>query len=375
MKPAWFAAFALPCLSLSLSYPQTSPTTPAAATPSSSSTPNAAATPAGLPITDAELRERLLGRQLFLRGLYLDDTLHFNMNGGLVGQSKKGSWTLCDVVLDHVKISAKKIELDGVRYGIHFADEGNWADQAASFDRIAITPKKKHLVIEIDRQIVVKPKKQKGEKKNERAPEAVPAVNTPAEAAMSPQAPPPGETFSPAESAERLRAALNRIFAPDLDAKMIAQMPDYWQFFYQAQNSHKMLMPTDPGIVRPGPGVDGPRLLAHVTPPSNDYAQKAQVAGVASYMVILGPDGKPAAVAVYRPIGFGLDENAVAAIQNAKFTPAIRNGKAVTSVIDLAVNFRIYSNRTSQTMPTDAANSWSTVKPMPGPYTAGAQHP
>lgn len=369
MKPAWFAAFAFPLVCLSLSYPQANPPTP----PSpdfSSSNAKAAASPETAPLTEAELRQRLIGRPLYLRGLYLDDNLHFNMNGDLVGQSPKGSFTLCGVVIDHVNLSAKKLELEGARFGIHFEDEGNWAQQAASFDRIQITPKKKHLVIVIDRQLVVKPKKVKTDRKAEKAAEAK------KEAEATP-APPPGATFSPAESAERLRTALNRIFAPDLDAKMIAEMPDYWQFFYQAQNSHKLLEPTDPKIVRPGPGVDGPRLVAHVTPPSNDYAQKAEVAGVASYMVILGPDGKPAAVAVYRPIGFGLDENAVAAIEKAKFTPAVKDGKPVTSVIDLAVNFRIYSKRTEQGTaaavtapgPTAEAAAAGPGRSLPGPYT------
>jgi hypothetical protein len=384
MKPAWYAAIALPVLSLSLSYSQASPpTAPPQNQPTSKA--KAAASPEAAPITEAELRQRLVGRQLFLRGLYLDDNLHFNMTGDLTGQSKKGSWTLCGLVIDHVKMSAKKVELEGVRYGVHFEDEGNWAEQATSFDRIQITPKKKHLLIEIDRQVVVKPKKEKGEKKaeKEKAKEKAggdKAGGDKAESASDAETPekptpPPGATFSPGESAEHLRAALNKVFAPELDAKMIAEMPDYWQYFYQAQQSHKMLTPTDPNIVRPGPGVDGPHLLVHVTPGSNDYAQKSEVAGVASYMVILGKDGRPAAVAVYRPIGFGLDENAVAAIERAKFTPAVKDGKQVMSVIDLAVNFRIYSKRTAEGQQAEAAEVASpsaTVKPMPGPYTTQA---
>jgi Gram-negative bacterial TonB protein C-terminal len=372
MKPVWFAAFAVPLVGLTLSYSQARP---AASGNSPTSQAKTASAPEAAPITEAELRERLVGRPLYLRGLYLDDNLHFNMSGDLVGQSKKGSWTLCAVVIDHVKMSAKKIELEGVRYGIHFEDEGNWAEQATSFDRIAITPKKKHLVIEIDRQVVVKAKKEKGRKKSKDGDKAVGEATggeTGGEAAEKPTAP-PGTTFSPGESAERLRGALNRIFAPELDAKMIAEMPDYWQYFYQAQNSHRVLTPTDAKIVRPGPGVDGPHLVAHVTPVSNDYAQKAQVAGVASYMVILGADGRPAAVAVYRPIGFGLDENAVAAIENARFTPAVKDGKKVMSVIDLAVNFRIYSKRTAQGVPAETGASTAAVRPMPGPYTAEAQ--
>jgi TonB family protein len=114
--------------------------------------------------------------------------------------------------------------------------------------------------------------------------------------------------------------------------------------------------------VHPGPGVDGPKLVKNVVPPSNDYAQRSDVAGVASYKVILDPQGKILAVAIYRPIGFGLDENAVAAIQRSTFAPAVRDGKPVSSVIDVAVNFRIYSKRTA----TGALESAEAAEPVIG---------
>ncbi len=158
---------------------------------------------------------------------------------------------------------------------------------------------------------------------------------------------------------------------------MIAEMPDYWQYFYQAQDSHKWLEPTDRTLVHPGPGVDGPKLLKNVVPASNDYAQKGEVAGVASYKVILDPGGKILAVAVYRPIGFGLDENAVAAIQKSSFAGAVKDGKPVPSVIDVAVNFRIYSKRTAAGAPGtssgDPNSSPVTGKPaLPGLYSKQA---
>jgi hypothetical protein len=349
-------------------------------------------------ITEAELRQRLVGRPLFLRGLWLDEALHFNMNGDLVGQSPKGSFTLCGMTIDHVRMTKKDVVLEGVRFGVHFEGEAPWEEQSTSFDRIQITPKKKHQVIVIDRQLVVIPKKKKGAKGGPgaaagtgaavTAAASVPAADadesaTPAAAsdgatsaatvAATAGAAPAGATphtgpqmaattISPAESAEHLRNALNKIFAPDLDAKMVAQMPDYWQFFYQAQQSHKSLVPTDATLVHPGPGVDGPKLLKNVVPPSNDFAQRGDVAGVASYKVILDPQGKILAVAIYRPIGFGLDENAVAAIQKSTFAPAVKDGKPVSSVIDVAVNFRIYSKRTA----TGAPESAEAPEPLSG---------
>jgi len=406
MKPVWLTAFALPVLCSSLLYSQdNSANTPSASVPSADvkATPVAeepvraatatvaprknaeivaSASGKGAELGEAELKARLTGRPLFLRGLWLSEDLHFNMNGDIVGQSQKGSFTLCGVFIDKVRVTKKTVQLEGVRFGVHFEGEAPWDQQATSFDRIQITPKKKHQIIVIDRQLVVIPKKKKKglfgggskeEKDNQDAKGAAQqkkgngtdAANGDEEVASGKELP-PGATTSPEESAEHLRIALNKIFAPELDGKMVAQMPDYWQYFYQAQDSHKWLEPTDGTLVHPGPGVDGPRILKNVVPASNDYAQKGEVAGVASYKVILDPSGKILAVAVYRPIGFGLDESAVAAIQKSTFAPAIKDGKGVASVIDVAVNFRIYSKRTAASAAAPEAPGDPNASPVTG---------
>lgn len=385
MKPALFAAFALPLLSAPLCFSQATPSDATAVTtaradvkavvpPSASDavspdTVQASAAPVPMgkvpEVSEDELKQKLTGRPLYLRGLWLDEALHFNMDGKLVGQSPKGSFTLCGIFVDHVRVTKKTVELEGVRFGVHFEGEAPWEQQSTSFDRIQITPKKKRQLIVIDRQLVVVPKKKKGTKG----------------ASAEPTQLPPGATLSPGEAADRMRKSIDKILAPELDAQMIAEMPDYWQYFYQAQQAHKSLVPTDQSLAHPGPGVDGPRLLKNVVPVSNDYAQKGEVAGVASYKVILDPQGKILAVAVYRPIGFGLDENAVTAIQKSTFAGAVKDGKPVPSVIDVAVNFRIYSKLTAQ--PAAAAESPDAADPnaspvtgkpsLPGIYTAQAQ--
>ena len=45
-------------------------------------------------ITEDELRKQLEGKDLFLRGGYLDNTLTFNEHGVLIGHSPQGSYTL-----------------------------------------------------------------------------------------------------------------------------------------------------------------------------------------------------------------------------------------------------------------------------------------
>lgn len=408
-RHAWIAVIALPVLCCSSLHPQQASTPDQPANQASSDATAATASGQDVlagPVSDEDVLRRVLtGKQLYLRGLWLDDELHFNMHGDLASTSPKGSFTLCVVEFDHVRLTKKRLELEGARYGIHFADAANWADEATSLDMLRVTPKKKHLVITIDRQQVETPKKKREEAKpattvakpatgtNVAAASAAPgsaplpqeeAASTAAEPAAADEA---GKnagdapTLDPAKAAEQLRLAINRIFAPALDGKMIAQMPDYWQYFYQAQKDHHSMEPTDPATVRPGPGVDGPRLVKNLVATSNDYAQRSQVAGVASYKVILDAGGKPIGVAVYRPIGFGLDENAVDAIRKSTFIGARKNGKPVSSVVDMSVNFRIYSKRTAppppgavQQAPDAAAQSISPVtgKPsLPGPYSAG----
>ena len=90
---------------------------------------------------------------------------------------------------------------------------------------------------------------------------------------------------------------------------------------------------------------------------------------MALYHTVIGADGKPGEIAVGRPIGFGLDENAVDSIRKAKFQPAVKDGKPVPVMLDLVVQFRIYSKRTAV-----VGGAAGTDKPagpeLPGPYSA-----
>jgi TonB family protein len=75
--------------------------------------------------------------------------------------------------------------------------------------------------------------------------------------------------------------------------------------------------------------------------------------------VVVDANGRPGAVTIVRPIGFGLDERAVEAVEHAQFRAGTLNGKPVSEVVNLQVTFRIYSNRTkpngSPAIPTQVA--------------------
>ncbi len=381
----------------------------------------------------------LLGKQLFLRGGYLYDSLSYNVHGDLVGRSPHASYTLCGVEITKVSLTKHKVELEGYRYGLHFLGALPYEDPTKALDWVKITPKKKLVKITVDREIVIKvktPKEEKASKNAKKSASAAPAKknpvveasaepvaadSTPAEtgaAAAAKQETPaatdkseqaaPGKTeeatttqtsdasdadqlkaeiaatrpedrpadlksitttTSPAHATKVLKQALDRVFAAGLDDRMMAAMPDFWKLYYQAVAAKTDYRPADPAVLRQTTVDQKATLVSKFEPESNEYAQTNGVAGMALYHAVIGPDGKPGEIAVARPIGFGLDENAVKAIQNAKFDPAIKDGKPVPVLLDLVVQFRIYSKRTAVTgLPGDK------VAQTPGPYTV-QEHP
>jgi len=62
----------------------------------------------------------------------------------------------------------------------------------------------------------------------------------------------------------------------------------------------------------------------------------------------------------------------VDAIRIAKFEPAMKDGKPVPVLLDLVVQFRIYSKRTEATKTPEPADK-PAAPVLPGPYSV--QHP
>ena len=111
------------------------------------------------------------------------------------------------------------------------------------------------------------------------------------------------------------------------------------------------------------------KLISVFEPPSNEYAQTNGVAGMALYRVVVNPDGTTGEIAVDRPIGFGLDENAVAEIRKARFEPAMKDGKPVPVLLDLVVQFRIFSKRTAAVANASSRPAGPEAPVLPGPYS------
>jgi protein TonB len=93
---------------------------------------------------------------------------------------------------------------------------------------------------------------------------------------------------------------------------------------------------------RVGGGVSAPVLLHHVEPEFSDEARRAKVQGIVLVNLWVDEKGRPSHVRVQQGLGSGLDENAVKAVQQYRFRPAMEGGKPVLVELTILVSFRTY---------------------------------
>lgn len=99
--------------------------------------------------------------------------------------------------------------------------------------------------------------------------------------------------------------------------------------------------PLPPGTYRVGKGVVAPQPLLKTEP---EYSEEARLAGLEGAVLLTGTiteQGVPRDMRVTRPLGFGLDEKALEAIQHWRFMPGTFQGQPVPVVTTVAVDFRL----------------------------------
>jgi len=95
------------------------------------------------------------------------------------------------------------------------------------------------------------------------------------------------------------------------------------------------------GVYKIGGGVSAPVLLFKVEPEYSEEARKAKFQGTVVLYVVVDEKGMPRNLKVIRPLGLGLDEKAIEAVQKWRFKPGMMNGKPVAVAAQIEVNFRL----------------------------------
>jgi TonB family protein len=90
-----------------------------------------------------------------------------------------------------------------------------------------------------------------------------------------------------------------------------------------------------------GGNVSSPMLIYKVDPEFSAEARQAKIGGIVFVGMIVSAEGVPVNVHVMRGVGHGLDEQAVAAVKQYGFKPAMENGNPVPVELNVEVNFKI----------------------------------
>ncbi len=95
------------------------------------------------------------------------------------------------------------------------------------------------------------------------------------------------------------------------------------------------------GVYRIGGGVSAPSLLSKVEPEYSEEARKAKFQGTVVLSVVVDANGNPKELKVVRPLGLGLDQKAIEAVEKWHFRPGLKDGKPVAVAATIEVNFRL----------------------------------
>ncbi len=224
--------------------------------------------------------------------MWQSDDLHFDSHGKLLGDETRLPFTLSGLEVKTITLQSDKLLIDGERMGLEFRKD-------------------------VPRRVVIKTARP-------RKPEKV-HIESDASTDYSP--------------------ALNAIFTESL-ADLVPDLPAYWQWY-----ARKHLLPIpEPGSTGPhqgspaqvGAGVLAPKLTYSPKPEFNSAARALRASGESLVSIVVNAQGTPEDVVILRPMGIGMDEQAIDAVHRYTFKPATKDGQPVAVEVNIDVHFRIY---------------------------------
>ena len=254
------------------------------------------------------IAERLIGKQLFLRGFWAKDNLKFDARGQIDSPAETVSFTESGVDVWSVRVNGNSLIIEGQRMALEFLpnDEIRRVPAKTDVDPGAIS-------VEIE-----------------------------------------------GDGSGNFDKALDAVFAKDL-ATLAPSLPAYWQAYamthflpvssgssarlekesYVKESSVAVsFAPTEKSAMHVGGSVKPPTLLHTYNPTFTDLANAQKFTGNVKLYLWFDSDGKVSHVSVAKPAGLGLDEAAIAAVEQYQFQPATQNGNAVTVDLYLDVSFK-----------------------------------
>jgi TonB family protein len=99
------------------------------------------------------------------------------------------------------------------------------------------------------------------------------------------------------------------------------------------------------GVYHVGGGVSAPKVISSPDPEYPEEARRQGIEGAVRLWLIVDDQGRPREIKVAKQVGYGFDQEAVRAVREWRFKPAMKDGKPVAVQINVEVNFRLYHRR------------------------------
>jgi TonB family protein len=234
---------------------------------------------------EADLFTKLVHKPLYLRGLWASDKLHFDASGQLLSNAAAGSPSFSGIDIGTVSLKSNRLILTGNRVGLSFAPVDPTHPGLLEPQRHALADR---IRIEID-------------------------------------APTTGD-YGP---------ALTAIVTPNL-GDLATSAPEAWKRVLDPA------APPEPRSPATGRNRTPPRVLQSANPEFSEVARRLKVSGVSRIHLIVEADGSISHLRIDHPLGLGLDEQALLAVQQYIFAPATRDGQPAAVPLSMDVNFQVF---------------------------------
>lgn len=98
---------------------------------------------------------------------------------------------------------------------------------------------------------------------------------------------------------------------------------------------------TGGGPYRPGSGITAPAIIREVKPDYTEEGRRRAIEGDVVLEIVVRADGSVGNVKLVQGLGAGLDQRAVDAVRQWKFSPARRYGTPVDVIVEVAMEFKL----------------------------------
>jgi len=256
------------------------------------------------------LTDEYHGKVLVLRHAFISNSQQYAPDGSFAGAPEEGAWSVYGrILVNKIKADTDQLKVEGERAVYYFDRSGKQvqfqSDRDHPAERVTITV---HLQ-------------------------------------------------QPLGSAEEARAILARVFALSPE-DVVNSAPDYWQPQLAKELGVQLPKPAvaqDDGGTKEqaasrektfqvsdtvgGKKVTPPALVYKQEPSFSDAARSRRLQGTVGLNVTVDKNGSVVDVKIVRPLGMGLDEQAVATIRTWRFTPAKVEGQPVAVQLYIETNF------------------------------------